>query len=95
MKCETGPVDRQFGGTNWVVYSCDDQRSMVVVSVKDNPASPFYFILSPKADSYDVYGEGNGSKSASDAAGGELSRLSIEELRQLLAATRTGGAERH
>ena len=89
LKCDIGPVDRQFGGTSWIVYSCDDQLSMVVVSAEGNPAAPFYFILNPKGEAYQIYGEGTGSKDASDMAGDELSHLQVNELRELLAATKS------
>jgi len=86
-QCEIGPVSREFGGTDWVVLSCDDHASMVVISDKGNPASPFVFYLLPQDGSYRVSGEGNGDKNASDAAGAELSKLSLSDLKALLAAT--------
>lgn len=90
MKCETGPVPRTFGGTRWVVYSCDDLASMVVISAQGNPASPFYFFLKPKPDAgnYTITGEGNGDKKASDAAGDALSKMTPADLAALLAATK-------
>ena len=87
MKCETGPVHRQFGGTDWTIYSCDDHHSIVVVSSEGNPASPFVFLLTVKSGTYVIHGEGNGSKEASDAAGDDLSRLSQVDLTALLAET--------
>ena len=89
MKCETGPASRRFGGANWSIYSCDDKRSMVVVTSEGNPAAPFYFLLTPKAGGYAVNGEGTGDKRASDAAGDDISRLTPTELANLLAATKT------
>ena len=77
-----------FGGTKWLVLSCDDQASMVVVSAQGNPASPFYFMVSPNGGSYSVSGEGNGDKAASDAAGADLSKLSPSDLALLLDATK-------
>ncbi len=88
MRCETGPVKRTFGGTDWIVYSCDDQASMVVVSGEGNPASPFYFVLKPAGAGYTLSGEGNGDRTASDAAGAALAKMSPAELAALLAATR-------
>ena len=88
LKCETGPVNRQYGGTEWVVYSCNDEQTMVVVSAADNPAGPFYFLLSRHSGTYAIYGEGNGSKAASKAAGDELSQMSQATLADLLAATK-------
>jgi hypothetical protein len=90
MKCETGPARRTFGGTQWIVYSCDDHTSMVVVSAEGNPASPFYFFLKPNGGTYTVSGEGNGEKKASDAAGDALAKMTPAEFTTLLAATKGG-----
>jgi len=47
--CETGPLTRQYGGTEWYVYSCSDGRSLVVVASPENPAAkPNAFIVSSK-----------------------------------------------
>lgn len=88
MRCETGPVTRTFGGTKWIVYSCDDAVSLIVVSAHGNPASPFFFYLRPKAESYELVGEGTGDKGATDAAGAELSELSAAEIAVLVAETK-------
>ena len=95
IRCETGPVLRRYGGTNWIVYSCQDGASMVVLAYEGNPAAPFAFFLSPKDGGYAVEGEGTGDRKASDAAGAELSRLSPAELAELLAATRAAPAGSH
>lgn len=88
MSCETGPVHRIFGQTKWLVYSCDDQASMVIVTEPGNPASPFYFMLHKQGDTYAISGEGTGDKAASDAAGKEISSMSADELVDLLADTK-------
>lgn len=88
LKCESGPVNQQLGWHSWLVYSCDDQRSMVVVTPAENPASPFVFVLRSDAGRYEITGEGNGDKAASDAAGDALSRLSPDDLAALLAETK-------
>ena len=88
MKCEIGPAQRTFGGTQWIVYSCDDQASMVVVSAQGNPASPFFFFLKPAGGTYTVSGEGNGDKKASDAAGVALVKMTPVEFTALLTATK-------
>ncbi len=94
MRCETGPITKTFGGTEWIVYSCDDEVSLVVVSAQGNPAFPFFFYLQRKAESYQVVGEGNGDKRASEAAGRVLSELSSAEIAALLAATKTAASRR-
>jgi hypothetical protein len=89
LKCFKGPLKRTYGGGPWLVYACDDGKSLVVVSDKGNAASPFYFMLSPLSGSYHVDGEGTGSKSASDAAGDELSHLSAAQIEALIGAANT------
>ncbi|QAY75935.1 hypothetical protein [Sphingosinicella sp. BN140058] len=90
MACETGRVQRRFGGTDWIVLSCADKLSMVVVSAPGNPASPFYFFLKPGRDGgYTIVGEGNGDRQASDAAGDALSKMTVAEMQALLAETRS------
>ena len=87
-KCDIGPVKRTFGGTKWLVYSCNDQISLVIVSAPGNPAMPFYFFLTPEGASYRLMGEGNGSKTASKAALDDLSKLTRAEIAALFAATK-------
>ncbi len=91
MKCETGPVTRTFGGNSWLVYSCEDKATIVVISSQGNPATPFYFILNPKGSGYAIYGEGNGDKAASDAAGDELTKLTPPDIAALIIATQAKG----
>jgi hypothetical protein len=88
LKCETGPIHRTFGGTEWMVYSCNDQASMVVASAPGNPALPFYFFLKPEAGTYQISGEGAGDQRASRAAGDNLSTLTPADFASLLAATK-------
>ena len=65
VKCDTGPLTRTFGASEWFVYSCDDGRTLAMVSAPGSPAVPFYFILAPQGSGYRLYGEGTGSKAAS------------------------------
>jgi hypothetical protein len=88
MRCETGPAHRAFGGTQWTVYSCADEVSVVFVSAKDSPASPFVFILAPVDGAYQLHGEGNGDQAASQAAGDAMSRMTPAEIAALLEETK-------
>lgn len=89
MQCDAGPVARELGGSDWMVLSCSDGRSMVVVSAQGNPAGPFVFFLKPLPDgAYAISGEGNGDKAASDAALEALTRYTTADLAALLAATK-------
>jgi hypothetical protein len=88
LQCHVGPLRKTFGGYPWLVYSCSDGATLVVVSDGGNPASPFYFMLHPKGDGYAMSGEGNGSKEASSAAFDDLKRLGATDIAAMLAETK-------
>ncbi len=88
LKCDIGPVSKTYGKTQWLVYSCDDNRSLVFVSAPGNPATPFYFRLSPHEKEYRLTGEGTGSKDATSAAFDELQALSEREIAALIDQTK-------
>jgi hypothetical protein len=85
MKCEAGPLDRSFGRSEWVVYGCSDGRSVVVAAKEGNPAGPFFFIFAAKGETYELYGEGDGDKAASDAAYADLQKLDTAAIAGLYA----------
>ena len=88
LQCDRGPLRKSYGGSPWVVYGCSDSMTLVVVADAGNPASPFYFVIYPKDGKYDMYGEGTGSKSASDAAFEDLKKLSPSNIVALLHETK-------
>lgn len=86
--CDTGPVTRAYGGTRWLVYSCSDRKTVIVLTEPGNPAAPFIFYLTPDNGAYRLSGEGTGDKGASDAAGRELEALGPNQITKLVAETR-------
>ena len=86
LQCKKGPLKRTFGGAAWLVYGCDDGKSLVFVTPQGNPAFPFYFILTPANGAYQIDGEGNGDRSASDVVLGELQRLTPAQIAEMLHA---------
>ena len=84
LRCDIGPAIKQFGGSQWLVYACNDNKSIVVVSAPGNPAMPFYFSFQIMNVEYKLNGEGSGSKDASNAAFIELQKLSKDEILKLL-----------
>ncbi len=88
MDCSTGPVQRAYGGSDWLVYSCADRRSIVVVSAPGSRAGPFYFMLNATASGHNIFGEGNGDRTMTDRAHVQLAALSEADLNQLVAQTR-------
>ncbi|HEX9661040.1 MAG TPA: DUF4019 domain-containing protein [Candidatus Binatia bacterium] len=93
LTCDIGPVTKIFGQADWLVYSCNDKRSVVVVSAPGNPAAPFYFIFSPQGEGYGLHGEGTGSKEATAAAYADLRTLTPRDIVALVDQTRSGTAE--
>jgi hypothetical protein len=98
LDCKVGPLHKTYGQTQWLVYACDDARSVVVVSDKDNPALPFYFIIYVKPNrDMQLYGEGNGKKAATQAAFDDLGKLTETDVAALVeqaqAISTTSGGE--
>ena len=83
LKCEIGPLSKSLGGNDWLIYACQDGRSVVIAAGATNPATPFFFIVRPDRDGINLYGEGTGDKSASEPAYNELKDLKASDLRAL------------
>jgi hypothetical protein len=79
LNCDVGPVTKEFGSVTWLVYSCNDATSVVVVSAPGSPAMPFYFFFSLEGTAYRIRGEGTGSKAVTDAALKDLRALSTND----------------
>jgi hypothetical protein len=88
LKCDVGPIDKTYGKTQWLVYSCDDKRSFVIVSAPGNPAMPIYFIFYPHENGCRLEGEGTGRKDSTKAAFDELKALSGTDIAILIEQTR-------
>ena len=87
LNCTVGPLFRIFGSVPWLVYSCTDGRTLVLVSAPGSPAAPFSFMLSPEGESYHLRGEGTGSQSATDGALKELQALTAKDIETLIRQT--------
>jgi hypothetical protein len=87
--CATGPVEKTYGGSVWLVASCSDRKSLVFVAKEGSKAAPFEFDLTYTGDGYDLAGHGKGDRKATDAAYAELQKLSGNDVRALVAETRT------
>ncbi|MGH6979353.1 hypothetical protein D3C86_1565170 [compost metagenome] len=92
MKCEVGPVSKAYGGSEWLVYGCTDDRTLVFVSAPGSPAMPFWFMSTPSEDGYRLYGEGNGSQDATRPAYDELTKMTEVERDALLTQTKAVAA---
>jgi hypothetical protein len=90
LDCGTGPITKMFGGTTWLVRSCDGV-ALHVLAEPGNPAFPFYFLVYPSETEkgrFMIEGEGTGDKQASAAALAEIRRLSQTDIAALIAETK-------
>jgi len=83
LNCDQGPAHKIFGGTPWLIYACNDKRSVVAVTAEGSPAAEFYFMFTYSNDTYRLYGEGTGNKAKTDEAYGQLSKLTENEIEDL------------
>ncbi len=88
LSCHVGPIQLELGGTPWQVTSCDDDRSLVFATTKDNPAVPFFFFVYRDGEASHITGEGTGSKKHTDAAFAELEKMSETRFDELVQATK-------
>jgi hypothetical protein len=88
LNCNVGPITRTLGNSNWLIFSCDDDKTLIFVASEGSPAAPFYFRASPKQGGYGITGEGTGGKEATDAAYNDISKLSTAEIERLIADTK-------
>jgi hypothetical protein len=86
-KCDVGPVTRTYGNAPWLVYSCRDKRSVVLVSAPGNAASPAFFVFYPRGEGYELRNQGSANQAISAAAYEELSRLTPKDIADLISAT--------
>jgi hypothetical protein len=87
-KCDIGAVTKTYGQTQWLVYSCEDGMTLVVVAAPDNPAMPFYFMFLPTDAGYHLFGEGTGKKEATAADFEQLKALSGQDIANLIKETK-------
>lgn len=88
LQCDVGPVSKSYGGSAWLVYSCNDIGSLVFVSAPGSPASPFVFFALVGSKDFKLHGEGTGNRQVTDAAYKELSALTAKDLAALTAQAR-------
>jgi hypothetical protein len=93
LQCKTGPAQREFGGSTWLVYACADGRSVVLMAPEDHPSHPYYFMLMPGANGPKLIGEGWDREGLTNAAYDELNKALSREFAATLHAEATAAAE--
>ena len=87
LQCDVGPINKTYGAAPWLVYSCRDGKSVVIVSAPGSPAMPFYFMFAAEGASYRLVGAGTGSKEVTDRVLVELKALRNEDIVALVRQT--------
>ena len=87
-QCATGPIEKTYGGTPWLVASCSDGKSVVFVAKEDSKAAPFEFDLTFTGNDYDLAGHGKGDSKLTAAAYADLQKLTGKDVLDLLNATK-------
>ena len=88
MDCTVGPIIKTFGGSKWVVNSCSDGRTVVLLAMNDSPAFPCFIEIAPSTKGYSIDGRGKGDKQATNAAMDELGALSVADIHAMIDETR-------
>ena len=92
FECNIGPVTKTYGQAQWLVYSCNDDKTLVIVSAPGNPATPFYFTFLPTDAGHRLFGEGTGKKEATAAAFEQLKSLSEDDIANVIKETKEAKA---
>jgi hypothetical protein len=88
LLCDRGPVaTKAFGGTQWQIYGCNDNRSVAIVTAPGNPAIPFYFLLAEINGVYTVSGEGTGRRDLTAKAYNDIIKLTRPQIDALVKET--------
>ena len=85
--CDVGPIEKTYGMTKWLVYSCNDGRSVVIASAPDSPANPFVFRFLARGNTYLLQSAGTGDRKFTTAAFGELKQMTGQDIAALIALT--------
>jgi hypothetical protein len=88
MDCTVGPVIKSFGGSKWLVNSCSDGRTVILMAMNDSPAFPCFIKMEPLTEGYNINARGKGDKQATNAAMDELAALSVADIEGMIDETK-------
>lgn len=88
LQCDVGPLNKVYGKSQWLVYSCNDNLSLVFVAAPGSAATPYVFSWLVGARGTHLHGEGSGDRAATDAAFREIRALSYRDIEDLVAQTK-------
>jgi hypothetical protein len=88
LNCDVGPLEKTIAESTWLLYSCGDGSTLVLITPQGSKAFPFVFSLYRTATGYRVSGEGTGPKSATDPVAEALNALTPQNVATLIEQTK-------
>jgi hypothetical protein len=86
LQCQKGPASVLLAESRWLVYACEDGRSIVLVASPGSKASPSYIsVLVQANDEFDASAEGTGDKGAMEGATRKLRDIGRDGISRLFA----------
>jgi hypothetical protein len=85
--CDVGPAVRNFGGAQWLVYSCGDGRTLLFEGAPSGAADRLYFEVSFDQSGVQLGGRSADRTNVTDAAFKDVAALAPAQRSALLAAT--------
>jgi hypothetical protein len=78
-----------WGEIPWLVYSCDNKHSLVIIAAPGSPAKPWVFTLDWGKNGIHLDEDGAGDKLGTAAAFAELQKFSEREVEKLIEETKS------
>jgi len=88
LQCNNGPVTKFIGDGDWAIFSCSDNKTVVLYTKQGNPAAEFYFMFYIKNGRYELYGEGTGDRKRTEKVRDILITYSAAQINNLILQTR-------
>jgi len=88
LACNVGPVEKKILESSWLLYSCNDGASLVLVAPSGSTAFPFVFMFQYTSQGYRLSGEGAGSKAVTDQVLEVLNALTARDVANLVDLTK-------
>ena len=89
LNCDVGPLEKTIAESKWLLYSCGDGSTLVLITPAGSKSFPFVFSLYRTETGYRLNGEGTGPKSATDPVANVLSSLSAKNIATLIEQTKS------
>ena len=88
LNCDVGPLEKTIAGSTWLLYSCGDGSTLILITPAGSKSFPFVFSLYRTETGYRLSGEGTGPKVATDPVAEVLSALSPQNIAILIDQTK-------